>query len=159
MSELTLAIDIGDWEHLRLRTINGKAVSADYGAHTGSIGTGTLRWVDVPQTSDGRPIAYSAAGSHGVWDSPGVHTFGGLLGGVVKLQDMTDDQGAIWDTQGRVVMAQWWQDPVAMDRRRRYESQGSRGWLNYRGFWGNKGDTRCWWDSLVDICAMVDGPL
>jgi len=34
----------------------------------------TIRWQDVPKIDD-RPIAYVAAGSHGVWSYPARHVY------------------------------------------------------------------------------------
>ena len=34
----------------------------------------TVRWEDVPKVDD-RPVAYVAAGSHGVWSTPGHHVY------------------------------------------------------------------------------------
>ena len=34
----------------------------------------TIRWQDVPKIDD-RPVAYVAAGSHGVWSYPGRHVY------------------------------------------------------------------------------------
>jgi hypothetical protein len=34
----------------------------------------TVRWEDVPKIDD-RPVAYVAAGSHGVWSTPGRHVY------------------------------------------------------------------------------------
>ena len=64
---------VGDWERLRMRTINGSAVSVDYNAHSGGPHLSqTVRWKDVEKIDD-RPVAYSAAGSHGLWATPGQH--------------------------------------------------------------------------------------
>lgn len=40
----------------------------------GSFSAGTVRWEDVLKV-DGRPVAYSAMGSHGVWPAPGNHVY------------------------------------------------------------------------------------
>jgi hypothetical protein len=34
----------------------------------------TVRWEDVPKIDD-RPVAFVAAGSHGVWSTPGHHVY------------------------------------------------------------------------------------
>jgi len=39
----------------------------------------TIRWADVAKI-DGRPIAYSAAGSHGLWPTPGDHVYADVRG-------------------------------------------------------------------------------
>lgn len=68
--------DVTDWEHLRLRTVNGTAESADFNTHSGgAFSAGTLRWEEVERTPDDRPVAYIASGSHGVWPVPGRHVY------------------------------------------------------------------------------------
>jgi len=131
---------VGDWEHLRVRTVNGTGHSVDYVVHRESLalGQGTMRWEDVPKF-DGRPIAYSAAGSHGLWATPGRHVFANALN-VFKLIDETDDEGAIWDTKGHIVAIQYWQNPELTSRKKKVYPTGSPlGWLNYAGRRGSGG--------------------
>ncbi|KAK4688986.1 hypothetical protein P7C73_g1122, partial [Tremellales sp. Uapishka_1] len=145
---------VGDWEHLRMRTFNGTAISVDYGTHQGDrFGAGTVRWEDV-ETIDGRPVAYSAAGSHGLWPVPGRHEYANLLNRW-RLIDVTDDNGAIWDTKNHVVSSQYWDDP---ERRRKVWHDGDKGWLNFRGYWGNEGKNDCWWFKIIGICQVVGAP-
>ncbi|WWC63222.1 uncharacterized protein I303_105822 [Kwoniella dejecticola CBS 10117] len=133
---------VADWEHLRMRTINGQPVSADYTTHTGGrFSAGTFRWEDIEKI-DRRPVAYVAAGSHGV-------------GKLFKLVDITDDEGPIWDTKDHVVPAVYWDGP---ESRRRIWHRGDSSWLNYRGNWGNKGQDDCWWHRVVGYCQVVDAP-
>ncbi|OCF37868.1 hypothetical protein I316_00092 [Kwoniella heveanensis BCC8398] len=141
---------VGDWEHVRMRTINGTPVSADFTTHTGGrFSAGTFRWEDI-ERFDGRPVAYAAAGSHGIWPDPGDH-----VGKVFKLVDITDDDGPIWDTKGHVVPAVYWDGPIS---RRKRNHEGKLSWLNFRGFWGNRGETDCWWHRVVGYCQIVDAP-
>lgn len=109
----------------------------------------TTRWSDVPKV-DGRPEAFSAAGSHGLWPSPGDHVFANVLD-VFRLVDITDDDGAVWDTQGHVVPVRYWNGP---ERRTRLWHTEDRAWLNFRGMWGNKGEDTCWWFKLVGNCQV-----
>lgn len=117
----------------------------------------TLRWPDAPKTPDGRPIAYSAEGSHGLWPEAGEHFYANILN-LVRLSDITDDFGAVWDTKGKVVPIQWWADEKMMNRKRRHDNRCEAAWLNYGGKWGNVGDKHCWWNQLTDICQVVTGP-
>ncbi|WRT68327.1 uncharacterized protein IL334_005303 [Kwoniella shivajii] len=133
---------VADWEHLRMRTINGTAVSADYTTHTGGrFNAGTFRWEDIEKIDD-RPVAYVAAGSHGV-------------GKLFQLVDLTDDEGPIWDTKNHVVPTMYWYSP---ESRRRVWHRGDQSWLNFRGWWGNRGETDCWWHRVVGFCQVVDAP-
>lgn len=68
---------------------------------------------------------------------------------------MTDDHGAIWDTQGHVVPIEWWTGP---DLAHKIRHTGEDSWLDFEGFFGNKGTSNCWWHSFVGICQLVDGP-
>lgn len=83
---IVLISDVTDWERLRVRTVNGKAESADFSelereatltadTHSGgAFSAGTYRWSDM-ETRDDRPVAYVASGSHGVWPTPGKHVY------------------------------------------------------------------------------------
>lgn len=89
---------------------------------------------------------------------------------VLKLVDVCDDDGAVWDAKGRVVPAQYWTGP---EGRRKLWHRGQEAWLNFRGRWGNKGNNDCWWHRLIGICQvgrsiatvylliiqLVDGPM
>ncbi|WWC71643.1 uncharacterized protein I206_105601 [Kwoniella pini CBS 10737] len=133
---------VADWEHLRMRTVNGTPVSADYTTHTGGrFSAGTFRWEDIEKI-DNRPVAYVAAGSHGI-------------GKLFKLVDITDDEGPIWDTKDHVVPTVYWDGP---ESRRRLWHRGNSSWLNFRGNWGNKGQDDCWWHRVVGYCQVVDAP-
>ncbi|WWD19011.1 hypothetical protein CI109_103468 [Kwoniella shandongensis] len=145
---------VADWEHLRMRTVNGTPVSADFTTHNGGrFSAGTIRWEDVIK-HDGRPVAYSAAGSHGIWNEPGDHIYADLAK-VFRLVDVTDDDGALWDTKDLVVPVRYWDDS---EHRRRLWHDGENSWLNFRGRYGNRGENDCWWHKLVGICQLVDAP-
>jgi hypothetical protein len=48
--------------------------------HSGArFSAGTIRWTDVPKVDD-RPVAFVAAGSHGVWPTPGDHVYADVRG-------------------------------------------------------------------------------
>lgn len=165
-----------------MRTVNGTAVSADYGnlpsngavlirqSHIERISasaqgqqllrlsgsanrSSTVRWQDVAQR-DGRPIAYSAAGSHGLWPTPGLHVYA-QLANLFKLVDETDTDGPLWDTKGHVVPIQYWGDPERRWRKRHHE--GNMSWLNFVGLWGNQGERDCWWRPALRYCQESDG--
>jgi hypothetical protein len=72
-----------------------------------------------------------------------------------QLVDMTDDHGAIWDTQGHVVPIEWWTGP---DLAHKIRHTGEESWLEFVGSFGNRGDSSCWWHSMVGICQLVGGP-
>lgn len=71
---------VGDWEHVRIRTVNQEPVSVDFHSHEGgSFSAGTMRWGDVEKV-DGRAVGYSAAGSHGLWPDAGEHSYAEVSG-------------------------------------------------------------------------------
>lgn len=71
-----------------------------------------------------------------------LHTF--------TLTDVTDDEGAIWDTKSRVVKTPYWD----ASSRQKLWHEGDRSWLNFRGMWGNRGVDDCWWHRLIAICQV-----
>ena len=140
-----MPIDVGDWERITVRTVDGVAQSIDYHAH-GDTGSGTVPYAQAPKFADDRPVAYVAKGSHGMWSSAGTFTYVNAV--VFKLQDVTSDGGAYWDTQNALTLFNY---PDTYT--------GSQSWLNYLGDWGNKGVNNCWWYSIHKECELVDGPV
>ncbi|EAL20509.1 hypothetical protein CNBE4290 [Cryptococcus deneoformans B-3501A] len=133
---------VADWEHLRVRIVDGVPVSADYSTHEGGrLSAGTVRWEEVEKVHD-RPVAYVAMGSHG-------------LGNIFKIVDKTDDEGPIWDTLDNVIPVRYWAN--AHDRTR-VRHAGKDSWRNFKGRWGNKGETDCWWHPITGFCQVVDAP-
>ncbi|KAG7100149.1 hypothetical protein E1B28_001928 [Marasmius oreades] len=135
---------VGDWERLAVRTVNGEATQVDYHAHsdTGS----TVPFSEAPKFDNGaRPIAYIAKGSHGIWETADTHTYVDAV--IFKLQDLTSDDGVYWDTRDSLVTYNF---PDTFS--------GPDDWLNYKGVYGNKGTTDCWWHIFYDECAITTGP-
>ncbi|KAF9258254.1 hypothetical protein L218DRAFT_948500 [Marasmius fiardii PR-910] len=135
---------VGDWERLTVRTVNGEATQVDYHAHsdTGS----TVPFSEAPKFDNGaRPIGYIAKGSHGIWETADTHTYVNAV--IFQLQDLTSDDGVYWDTRDSLVTYNF---PDTFS--------GSNDWLNYKGAYGNKGTTDCWWHIFYDECEVVTGP-
>ncbi|KAG8695332.1 Vacuolar protein sorting-associated protein 62 [Ceratobasidium sp. 395] len=132
---------IGDWERMTVRTVNGVAISADYNAHSGGNGAGTKRWVDVlkPPGED-RPLGYVADGSHGVWPEPGTWVYEDFI--IIQLKDETADGGPIWHAKDNIYAIEYLSNTTYT---------GEQAWVNYQGFWGNIGQTDCWWYSIVKV--------
>ncbi|KAG5647808.1 hypothetical protein DXG03_007730 [Asterophora parasitica] len=136
---------VGDWERITVRTVNGVATSVDYHAH-GGTGSGTIPWAQVRKFDNNqRPVAYVAKGSHGFWSGPGTFTYVNAV--VFKLQDETSDGGVAWDTKDSLVNLRY---PDSYS--------GNLDWLNYKGAWGNIGQTNCWWYVFHNECEIVTGP-
>ena len=155
-------VDVGDWEHMTVRTVNGVATEVDYHAH-GDTGSGfvstpslwhfsdcpfnrTIPWSQVLTFDDGqRPVGYVAKGSHGFWATAGTFTYVNAV--VFKLQDVTADGGVAWDTRDSLVTFNY---PDTFS--------GSQDWLNFQGDWGNVGQTNCWWHVFYNECRVSAGP-
>ncbi|KAH0582730.1 hypothetical protein H2248_010645 [Termitomyces sp. 'cryptogamus'] len=136
---------VGDWERMAVRTVDGIATQVDYHAHS-SDGSGTVPWVHVVKfDNDQRPVGYVAKGSHGFWATAGTFTYVDAV--VFKLQDYTSDGGVYWDIKESLVNFAY---PDTFS--------GSLGWLNYKGYWGNIGQTNCWWYHFHKECEIVTGP-
>ena len=80
-----------------------------------------------------------------MWSSAGTFTY--VNAGVFKLQDATSDSGIHWDSKDSIVSLLY---PDSFS--------GDLGWLNFKGQWGNKGTTKCWWHAIYSECEIVDGP-
>lgn len=85
---------VGDWEHSLIRFHNGVPKAIFFSAHSGGIaysydavekGKGLGR--------EGRPVIYSALGSHAMYAQPGLHPYVLPFG---LLADVTD-KGPLWD--------------------------------------------------------------
>jgi hypothetical protein len=151
--------DVGDWERIAIRTVNGIATQIDYHAHS-DYGSGVIPYAQAPKFSpsspndppnyhssdpDARPIVYVAKGSHGMWSRAGKFTYVNVK--LFKLQDLTSDGGVYWDTQNSLTTINYPDNYT-----------GSLSWLNFQGDWGNKGSTHCWWHFIYKECELIDGP-
>ncbi|KAG6893040.1 hypothetical protein C0992_011485, partial [Termitomyces sp. T32_za158] len=136
---------VGDWERMTVRTVNGLATQVDYHAHS-DRGSGTIPWAHVVKfDKNQRPVGYVAKGSHGFWATAGTFTYVDAV--VFKLQDVTSDGDVSWDIRDSLVNFAY---PDTFS--------GSYNWLNYKGYWGNIGQTNCWWYKIHKECEIVTGP-
>ncbi|KAK1450195.1 hypothetical protein CMEL01_07531 [Colletotrichum melonis] len=63
---------VGDWEHNMIRFHDGKPTGIYYSQHSSGS---AYKWDDKDlSVEDGRPIVYSAWGSHANWASPGIRS-------------------------------------------------------------------------------------
>ncbi|KAJ1548397.1 Vacuolar protein sorting-associated protein 62 [Cladochytrium tenue] len=139
---------VGDWERIMVRTVNGVAVSIDYLAHSSGLGLGTLSVSDSRISWSGtHPVAYTALGSHGMWPQSGSNVYD-TIALVYNLVDETGD-GAEWST---------WDNLYLINYQQAGGYTGAQAWLNYDGYFGNPGDTSCWFYSVVSDCAFGGGP-
>ncbi|CZS96134.1 related to VPS62 Vacuolar Protein Sorting [Rhynchosporium agropyri] len=85
---------VGDWEHSLIRFHNGVPKAVFFSAHSGGLAY-TYSAVEKGKGKgrEGRPVLYSALGSHAMYAQPGSHPYVlpfGLLGDVT-------DRGPMWD--------------------------------------------------------------
>jgi hypothetical protein len=139
---------VADWELMSIRFIGGKPAAVHVGAHgnhepnegstylpIASRDTGVITWQGNVynggqpyltgghlEWKDTHPIVYSAWGSHGMWASPGAHTYMYAAGDA--LVDHTS-QGAPWETWNAIALAS---DPKYSTLLGHFEGD----WGNYR---------------------------
>jgi hypothetical protein len=85
---------IGDWEHSLIRFHNGEPKAVFFSAHSGGT---AFSYNSVEKGKgegrEGRPVLYSALGSHAMYAMPGTHPYVLPWG---LLADVTD-KGPLWD--------------------------------------------------------------
>ncbi|WP_105975780.1 Vps62-related protein [Streptomyces geranii] len=145
----TFGNHVGDWEHITVRLVDDApyqvSLSQHDGGQTQAYGTGEIA------TENGRPVVYSARGSHALYPYPGHYTYRELFNG----DSLTDIAGyninsGIWDTRQSVKVFAW-QPPGTYT--------GEWSWLNYDGRWGTRKDG-CTpvLEDLTGQCILVEGP-
>ncbi|KUJ06512.1 uncharacterized protein LY89DRAFT_410526 [Mollisia scopiformis] len=166
---------VGDWEHSLIRFQNGEPKAVFFSAHSGGLayahkavekGKGKGR--------EGRPVLYSAVGSHAMYAQPGKHPYVLPFG---MLADVTD-KGPLWDpalnylayhfntsithgadakaiTNPSIATMQETLQPAASN------PNAPLGWWWFKGHWGDKfyelSDLRQW--RFVGQYHYVNGPL
>lgn len=81
---------VGDWEHCMVRFENGNPRGVFFSEHEGGQ---AYSFDAVEKSANGRPVIYSAIGSHAMYPLPGPHPYIIPFG---LLKDVTD-QGPLWD--------------------------------------------------------------
>ncbi|CAG8980946.1 hypothetical protein HYALB_00003805 [Hymenoscyphus albidus] len=165
---------VGDWEHSLIRFQNGKPKAVFFSAHSGGLayaydavekGKGPGR--------EGRPVLYSAYGSHAMYATPGKHPYVLPFG---LLADVTD-KGPLWDpaqnylayhynttithnADARSLQAATSQEEMNKLQPALNNPNAPMGWWWYNGRWGDKfyelGDIRQW--RFVGQYHYVNGP-
>ncbi|KAF2025635.1 hypothetical protein EK21DRAFT_76036 [Setomelanomma holmii] len=123
---------VGDWEHTMVRFANGKPQAIWYSQHANGQ---AFKWNVVEKTADGRPVAYSAKGTHANYAMLGTHDHTipnfNLPGGV--LEDHTN-RGTYWDP---VQAAYFYNFDAGSNAFTAYDS-ASTNWLGFTGRWGDQ---------------------
>ncbi len=167
---------VGDWEHSLIRFHNGVPKAVFFSAHSGGLAY-TYNAVEKGQGEgrEGRPVIYSATGSHAMYATPGSHPYILPFG---LLADVTD-KGPLWDP-AQNYYAYHFNTSVTHDMDARMATTNAPevlmqetlqpaadtptaplGWWWYKGHWGDKfyqlRDWRQW--RFVGQYHYVNGPL
>lgn len=166
---------VGDWEHSLIRFQYGVPKAVFFSAHSGGLAY-AYKAVEKGKGKgrEGRPVIYSAVGSHAMYAQPGKHPYVLPFG---LLADVTD-KGPLWDpalnylayhfntsithnadaqstTSSPVAMMQETLQPAASN------PQAPVGWWWFKGHWGDKfydlNDLRQW--RFLRQYHYVNGPL
>jgi hypothetical protein len=165
---------IGDWEHSLIRFQNGEPKAVFFSAHSGGLAY-AYKAVEKGKGKgrEGRPVIYSAVGSHAMYAQPGKHPYVLPFG---ILADVTD-KGPLWDPALNYLAfhfntsithdadARSVTPPVAIMQETLQPAasnpQAPVGWWWYKGHWGDKfydlDDLRQW--RFVGQYHYVNGPL
>jgi hypothetical protein len=171
---------IGDWEHSLVRFQNGVPKAVFFSAHSGGLAY-SYNAVEKGEGEgrEGRPILYSATGTHAMYATPGNHPYILPFG---LLADVTD-RGPLWDPALNY-LAYHFNTSITHDQDAKsfasaFHSQTDEmkimqdtlqpascnpaaptSWLWYRGHWGDKfyelADWRQW--RFVGQYHYVNGP-
>jgi hypothetical protein len=131
-SALNFGNHVGDWEHTMVRFSNGVPQAMWFSQHANGQ---AFTWSAVEKTSSGRPIAYSAQGSHANYAMGGTHDHTipnlNLPSGV--LEDHTE-RGTYWDP----VLSSYFYTFDAGKNEFTAVNGEPTGWLGFKGRWGDQ---------------------
>ena len=152
---------VGDWEHAMVRFEHGVPRGIFFSEHEGGQ---AYAWNAVEKRG-GRPVIYSAVGSHAMYAMPGVQAY---ILPFKLLKDVTD-RGPIWDPAKNIYAYHYDHDlDESDDVEERARSLvptdenplAPTGWFYYEGSWGDKlyslADPRQW--RLFGQYHYVTGP-
>ena len=132
-SKLNFGNHVGDWEHTMVRFANGVPQAVWFSQHANGQ---AFRYSTVEKTEDGRPIAYSAKGSHANYAMGGTHDHLipnlNLPGGV--LEDYTN-RGVYWDP---LLSTYFYKFDAGSNNFAPYNEGTPSNWLYFKGRWGDQ---------------------
>ena len=155
---------VGDWEHCMVRFQDGVPRGIYFSEHEGGQ---AYAWQAVEKSSDGRPIIYSAVGSHAMYPMPSDHPY---ILPFDLLKDVTD-KGPLWDPSLNNYAYHYdytLEDDVDLDNVHHKHSlvpaaenpDAPTSWFHFRGRWGDEvyslADPRQW--RLFGQYHYVTGP-
>lgn len=116
-----------------VRFQNGQPQAIWYSQHSNGE---AFTYGTVEKTTDGRPVAYSAVGTHANYAISGTHDHTipnvNLPAGV--LEDHTD-RGTLWDP---TLSAYYYKFDAGANTFTAYDSSSPTGWLYFKGRWGDQ---------------------
>ncbi|SPN97322.1 related to VPS62 - Vacuolar Protein Sorting [Cephalotrichum gorgonifer] len=155
---------VGDWEHAMVRFEHGVPRGIFFSEHEGGQ---AYSWEAVEKVG-GRPVIYSAVGSHAMYAMPGLHPY---ILPFKLLKDVTD-HGPIWDPAKNIYAYHYDHDlDDDLEDPKKGENAGALvaaeenptapiGWFYFDGTWGDKtyslADPRQW--RLFGQYHYVTGP-
>lgn len=155
---------VGDWEHCMVRFQDGVPKGLFFSEHEGGQ---AYAWSAVEKSSTGRPIIYSALGSHAMYAMPSKHPY---ILPFSMLMDITD-RGPLWDPSLNNYAYHYdytLEDDVDMNEINETNSlvpaaknpNAPTSWFHFRGRWGDQvyslADPRQW--RLFGQYHYVTGP-
>ncbi|KAI5304413.1 Vacuolar protein sorting-associated protein 62 [Ascosphaera pollenicola] len=125
---------MGDWEHSLVRFHHGKPKSIFFSAHSAGEAYSYEAVEKIgKRLTEIEPVIYSASGTHAMYATPGIHTYGLPWG---LLHDVTD-RGPLWDP---ALNAYTYTYNVSSDELRASTStpDAPLSWFYFSGHWGDK---------------------
>ncbi|KAK1148311.1 Vacuolar protein sorting-associated protein 62 [Aspergillus melleus] len=143
---------VGDWEHCLVRFHHGKPKALFFSAHS----AGEAYSYEAVEKIGDRPVIYSAAGTHAMYATPGVHSYILPWG---LLHDQTD-RGPLWDPLLNSHAYTYDYDSDTL-RASTTSPDAPTEWFYFNGHWGDKfyplGDRRQY--RFAGQYHYVNGPL
>ncbi|KAI7962308.1 hypothetical protein MJO28_000402 [Puccinia striiformis f. sp. tritici] len=129
---------VADWENTMIRFQNGKPMYVTPEAHGGQVMLGNSAFkYDILEHSNGRPVVYSANGTHGMYPQAGQQNYTGLP---VAIYDVTD-KGHLWDPKMNYQSFFYSNEKgfsYTADTPIQQQDPEKLGWLKFLGYWGDQ---------------------
>ncbi|KAI9600951.1 hypothetical protein H4Q26_000745 [Puccinia striiformis f. sp. tritici PST-130] len=146
---------VADWENTMIRFQNGKPMYVTPEAHGGQVMLGNSAFkYDILEHSNGRPVVYSANGTHGMYPQAGQQNYTGLP---VAIYDVTD-KGHLWDPKMNYQSFFYSNEKgfsYTADTPIQQQDPEKLGWLKFLGI----GATKNWNFQPGPMCFYEGGPL
>ncbi|EFP80510.2 uncharacterized protein PGTG_06466 [Puccinia graminis f. sp. tritici CRL 75-36-700-3] len=129
---------VADWENTMIRFKDGKPMYVTPEAHGGQVMLGNSAFkYEVLERVNGRPVVYSANGTHGMYPQAGQQNYTGLP---VAIYDVTD-RGHLWDPKMNYKSFFFSNEngfSYTADTPVEQQDPQKLGWLKFLGYWGDQ---------------------